>query len=197
MVRSGARHPARDDGFSLTEIMVTMSVMSVVTLLFTTGVAQLFAAQRHSDAVTSATQQIHTAFLRLDRDIRYASGINTGSTVASGNTYVAYAITNTGIVICNQLRLTPAGLLQARQKTGAAAVGGWQTLASELIQPSSLTTYPATDGGNAYQQLVVSLTARGGGATAAERETATFTFTALNSSVATSDDVVCNSLDMP
>jgi hypothetical protein len=95
------------------------------------------------------------------------------------------------------LRLTPAGQLQTRRKNGTAAAGSWSVLASQLVEPSTFVRTPAADSGNAYQQLVVSLTARAGGGAKAESETATFTFTALNTSVSTTSDSVCNSLDRP
>ena len=195
MTRSAVRLRAHDGGFSLIEVMVSMSVMSIVVVLFTGGIVQLYQAQNRSEAVTGVSQQIHIAFVRLDRDIRYAAGVSVPATVASGNEYVEYLITNTGAVICTQLRITPAGQLQTRRKVDSAAAGPWSVLASQLVDPSSFVRTPASDGGNAYQQLVVSLTAQAGGAAATEKETAAFTFTALNTTVSTSSDSVCNSLD--
>jgi prepilin-type N-terminal cleavage/methylation domain-containing protein len=195
MTRSAVRLRARDSGFSLIEVMVSMSVMSIVVVLFTGGIVQLYKAQNRSEAVTGVSQQIHTAFVRLDRDIRYSAGISVPGTGASGNEYVEYQITNTGAVICTQLRITPAGRLQTRKKIDSAAAGPWSVLASQLVDPSSFTRTPASDGGNAYQQLVVSLTAQADGAAATEKETAAFTFTALNTAISTSSDTVCNSLD--
>lgn len=195
MTRSTARLGARDNGFSLIEVMVSMSVMSIVVVLFTGGIMQLYQAQNRSEAVTSVSQQIHTAFVRLDRDIRYSAGISVPATVTSGNEYVEYEITNTGAAICTQLRITPAGQLQTRKKIDSAVAGPWSVLASQLVDPSSFTRTPASVGGNAYQQLVVSLTAQAGGAAATEKETAAFTFTALNTTTVTTSDSVCNSLD--
>jgi prepilin-type N-terminal cleavage/methylation domain-containing protein len=195
MTRSAVCLRAGDSGFSLIEVMVTMSVMSIVVVLFTGGIIQLYKAQNRSDAVTGVSQQIHTAFVRLDRDIRYSAGISVPATVSSGNEYVEYQITNTGAVVCTQLRITPAGQLQTRRKIDSAAAGPWSVLASQLVDPSLFTRTPASDGGNAYQQLVVSLTAQANGAGVAEKETAAFTFTALNTTISTSSDSVCNSLD--
>jgi prepilin-type N-terminal cleavage/methylation domain-containing protein len=197
VTRSVLRAPASDGGFSLIEVMVSMSVMSIVVVLFTGSVVQLYRAQNHSEAVTGVGQQIHTAFVRLDRDIRYSSGISVPGSVTSGNEYVEYQITNTGATVCTQLRITPSGQLQTRRKIDSAAIGPWSVLASQLVDPSSFTRTAAADGGNAYQQLVVSLTAQAGGAAAAEKETASFTFTALNTSLSTLSDSVCNSLDRP
>jgi prepilin-type N-terminal cleavage/methylation domain-containing protein len=195
MTRSAVRLQARDNGFSLIEVMVSMSVMSIVVVLFTGGIMQLYRAQNRSEAVTSVSQQIHTAFVRLDRDIRYSAGISVPGTVTSGSKYVEYQITNTGAVICSQLRITPAGQLQTRRKIDSAVAGPWSVLASQLVNPSSFTRTPASAGGNAYQQLVVSLTAQAGGAAVTEKETSAFTFTALNTALSTSSDSVCSSLD--
>src|SRR4051794_12482703 len=78
-----AAGPPDDDGFSLIELMVTMTVMSIVMTLFTAGMVQLFSAQNHSDALTGASQQVHVAFVRLDRELRYSSGISAPGTATS------------------------------------------------------------------------------------------------------------------
>jgi prepilin-type N-terminal cleavage/methylation domain-containing protein len=198
VTRSRTRHPAADSGFSLLEVMVTMAVMSVVTALFTTGIVQIYSATNNNEALTVATQQIHNAFLRLDRDIRYASGISIEGTGTTGGKYVEYAVTNTGTAVCGQLRVTTAGLLQTRSKTGTAAASAWSTLASGLVfAASSLTRSPASSGGSPYQQLNVSLLATSGAGKSAQSDAVGFSFTALNTSTLTSSDTGCRSLGRP
>ena len=181
-------------GFSLAEVMVTMAVNAVVVSVFTTGIVQLYRAQNSSDALASATGQIHVAFIRLDRDIRYASGISRPGLGNGGAQYVEYAITNTGVQACTQVRLTTAGLLQSRRRTGAGAVSRWSTLASQLIEPMSFARHDAGTGERAYQQMTVLLTASAGGASVIRKAASTFTFTALNTSPDTASDTVCSSL---
>src|SRR4051794_16095539 len=63
---------AADAGVTLVEVLVAFGVMSVVMALFTAGVAQSYRVANKADAMAVARQQLHTAFLRLDRDVRYA-----------------------------------------------------------------------------------------------------------------------------
>jgi prepilin-type N-terminal cleavage/methylation domain-containing protein len=188
------RTPARrDDGFSLVELMISMALMSVVTALFTTGIVQVYRAQSFTDDVTETSLQIHDAFIRLDADVRYAAGISVPGT-AGANQYVEYLVSNSGTDVCSQLRLTGDGFLQLRRKTGTAAPSAWTVLASQLVSPVSFARVPATANGNAYQQLSVTLTAQPAGNTA-QQESSSYTFTALNTSLDTASDTVCNSLD--
>jgi prepilin-type N-terminal cleavage/methylation domain-containing protein len=198
-----------DHGFSLMETVVTMAVMSIVTAVFTVGIQQLYAAQNRTEAVSSATGQINTAFVRLDRDVRYSSGISQEGAGSSGF-YVEYVITNTGTTICNQLRFTLSGstyLLQSRRKVGTTATTGWSTLASGLSQalkPGTTNTLDpffdrvdASSSGQAYQQLEVRASAAAGGTGRTHANEADFTFTALNTSPSTTSDSVCSSLGRP
>lgn len=194
------RTPApRDDGFSLIELMISMALMSVVTALFTTGIVQVYQAQNFTDDVTETTLQINNAFIRLDADVRYAAGISDPGT-ANGSQYVEYLKANTGTDVCTQLRLTPGGQLQQRRKSGTQDTSGWSVLASQLVSPSSFTRALATDSGNAYQQLAVTLTAQPVGKTT-QQESSSYTFTALNTSSSTpgslSASAACNALDRP
>jgi prepilin-type N-terminal cleavage/methylation domain-containing protein len=190
------RTPAHcDGGFSLIELMISMALMSVVTALFTTGIVQVYQAQNFTDGVSETSAQIHNAFTRLDSDVRYASGISIPG-AAGGNQYVEYDNTNSGADVCTQLRLTPDGMLQLRRKSGAATASAWSVLASQLTAPSatSFARTPAAANGNAYQQLSVTLTAQPAGSSTPQ-ESSSYTFTALNTSLDTASDTVCNSLD--
>ncbi|GAB1645232.1 type II secretion system protein J [Krasilnikovia sp. MM14-A1259] len=65
-----------DEGLSLIEMMVTMGIMSVIGAMFTTGVMQVYRANNLSDTRANAQSQLHTAFQRFDRELRYASWIS-------------------------------------------------------------------------------------------------------------------------
>jgi prepilin-type N-terminal cleavage/methylation domain-containing protein len=194
------RDPVRlagEAGFSLMEVMVTMGVMSVVLALSTTGIVRLYAAQNSTDALASATGQIHIAFVRLDRDIRYASAVSLPGAGSSGAEYVEYLITNTGTSVCHQLRLTPSGRLEARREIGGTSPTGWNTMASQLVEPMSFVRRDASPGARAYQQLVISLSTSAGGTGRTARGAAAFTFTALNTSTETAGDAACNGMGRP
>jgi prepilin-type N-terminal cleavage/methylation domain-containing protein len=177
------RTPAlRDDGFSLIELMISMALMSVVTALFTTGIVQLYRAQNFTDALSESSSQVNNAFLRLDADVRYAAAISDPGP-GGGNQYVEYLRSNTGEDVCTQLRFTAAGQLQQRSNSASKGLTIWNTLASQLVSPVSFTRSLASDSGNAYQQLAVTLTTRPSGSGRAE--SSSFTFTALNTSATT------------
>ena len=175
---------------------MTVGVMTVVMALFGTGLTHLYRSAQRSDALAVAQTQLHQAFLRLDRDIRYASGISLPGT-AGGDSYVEYVISNTEVVRCTQLRLAASGLLQSRFRRDNGPVSGWQTLASHVTTPRSFARTLASESGAPHQQLGVTLTLRAGaGATASSRQ-ASFTFTALNTGIDTAADGVCPSLGRP
>jgi prepilin-type N-terminal cleavage/methylation domain-containing protein len=194
------RTPAHaDDGFSLIELMISMALMSVVTALFTTGIVQVYQAQNFTDDVAETSLQINNAFIRLDADVRYAAGISDPGT-ANGSQYVEYLKSTGGTDVCTQLRLTATGKLQRRSRSGTQTTSDWSVLASQLVTPSSFARALATDSGNAYQQLALTLTAQPVGKTA-QQESSSYTFTALNTSSSTSPSLsgsaACNALDRP
>jgi prepilin-type N-terminal cleavage/methylation domain-containing protein len=199
VIRSRPRRPAGDDGFSLTEVIVSMTVMSVVTALFTTAIIEIYSNTNSNESLTLTTQQIHNAFIRLDRGIRYSSGISDTSTGGkAGGPWVEYALTNTDTTICTQLHLSTDGRLETRTKTGTQPATAWTTLASNLdATASSLVRTLGDANKNPYQQLAVNLTATAGSGTTKKRDTVSFTYTALNTTPDTDSDAICATLDRP
>jgi prepilin-type N-terminal cleavage/methylation domain-containing protein len=180
-----------DDGFSLIELMISMALMSVVTALFATGIEQVYQAQKFTDALSETSGQINNAYVRLDADIRYATAISDPG-AAGGSQYVEYLRNDTGADVCTQLRFSPAGQLQQRTNSAAKGLTGWSTLASQLVGPVSFTRTLASDTTYAYQQLAVVLTAQPTGT--GPTESATYTFTALNTSATTPSSLGTNAL---
>jgi prepilin-type N-terminal cleavage/methylation domain-containing protein len=182
-----------DDGFTLIEAVVVLGVMAVVLAMFGVGMGQISATAAANEAMTVAAAQSHNAFLRLDRELRYAKGISRPGRTGD-DWYVEYLSAAGGVTTCAQLRLTAvAGQLQTRARRDAAAPGPWTTLASGLSAPAAFTRTEASSGGNQYQQLTVGFTLAGGRASAPHRAVG-YTFTALNTSVDTASDVVCADL---
>lgn len=192
------RPPAGDDGFSLTELLVAMGIASVVGIIFTTGILQIYrsAASAEGDSVTQ--QQLGQALIRLDLSLRYAYSIGTVHTEGTAP-YVEYLTraqdspTSAFVQRCVQLRLTgtdPQNLaLQTRywNKTATAALPSvWVPLATQLttlggaapfirVQPTATTN---------HQLLTVQLGARSGGTV----KSSAITFTALNTYASTAFD---------
>jgi prepilin-type N-terminal cleavage/methylation domain-containing protein len=142
--RSAGRPPTSNDaGFSLIEVMVTMGVMSVLMVIFTTAILQVYRTSSATQSLSTAQSQLQIAFQRFDRELRYASWIGVPGKVGTV-WYVEYA--DADAVRCGQLRLeaSPAGdadadahgvlqLIQWNRGTPPAVAAQGQTLASMLI----------------------------------------------------------------
>lgn len=198
-----AERPDGDDaGFSLTEVMVTLAVLSVVMAVFTAAILQVYRTTARTESVSIVQGQLQTAFQRFDRQLRYASWIGQPGQVGTA-WYVEWAGYDGSQ--CYQLRLETApasaqsgadnggGVLQMLNwplATPPAADAPAQTLSADLVTPdsagpferqtpfSSAGTDPLTQFTPDFQRLRVRLTGRRGDSTA-QVDT---TFTALNTS---------------
>src|SRR4051794_25865013 len=140
--RRGPRSSGADHGFTLVDLLVSMSLMAVLMVLFTGGIIVVYRSFTRDDELVRANLQLHQAFSRLDREIRYASGVTDPGQV-NGTWYVEYQVTNTGTARCTQLRFQPtAGLLQSRTSTAGAPPGAWNTLASGVRPPTGAAGGP-------------------------------------------------------
>jgi type II secretory pathway pseudopilin PulG len=104
--RRGSRSSGADHGFTLVDLLVSMSLMAVLMVLFTGGIIVVYRSFTRDDELVRANLQLHQAFSRLDREIRYASGVTDPGQV-NGTWYVEYQVTNTGMARCTQLRFQP------------------------------------------------------------------------------------------
>ncbi len=189
------RRPRRtwDSGITLIEVVVSMSIMTIVGAIFTAGVLQMFRSANRSEAASTAQSQINNAFLRLDKEIRYAAGISTPGSVGS-DSYVEFLTTNTGTPVCTELRLHVATRqLQRRtwiQGSSPLTPSAWIPLASFVssTQPFTLSAADATFNFQRLQLKLVGTSGAGGTATSKQTDV---TFTALNTSPTTSSATVC------
>ncbi|MDG6102230.1 hypothetical protein Daura_44120 [Dactylosporangium aurantiacum] len=185
----------RDDGVTLAEMAVTTGIMSAVMAIFTTGVVQLFQAGNNNELVAMTQSQLNTAFLRLDRNVRYAAGISREHTNAAGNQVVEYLNTEvaSGQPECAQLELHRATKVLRRQVWPQATnpPGRWVVLANDIDVANS--SFKLLDPGpnTGFQRLRITLTtASNPGRGQAQAKTA-ITFTALNSTRLTKPTDVC------
>ncbi len=188
-----ARRASPDAGITLIEVVVAMTIMTIAMAVFTGGILQLHRAANRTEATANAQSQVNIAFLRLDKEIRYAAGISTPGTVGS-DSYVEFLTTYTGTAVCTELRLQVAAKqLQRRtwvQGSSPLAPSPWIPMASEVSStlPFTLSVPDATFN---FQRLRVRLLATSGaGGTATSKQT-DVTFTALNTSLTTSSATVC------
>jgi prepilin-type N-terminal cleavage/methylation domain-containing protein len=175
----------REDGWSLIEVVVSMSIMGVFMAMMTTGIVQVFRAINTNDAIAAAQSQVNIAFLKLDREIRYASDLSTEGQVG-GDWYVEYLSTYTGTSVCSELRLHVAnGQLQRRTWTQGGTVPSTWTVLASGVSGSKPFTLRSADATFNYARLTLSLTAQAGTGTTAASKQMSVTFTALDSTSAT------------
>ncbi|MER7279713.1 hypothetical protein ABT369_35275 [Dactylosporangium sp. NPDC000244] len=200
-IRRAAR-PGDDRGVTLAELAVTTGIMSVVMAIFTTGIVQLFQAGNKNELVAMTQAQLNNAFLRLDRELRYAAGFGPIRPDAAGNVFVEYVNTGTpsGTPECAQLELYRAAGTLRRQvwPTGQKPQNKWAVLASNVLiaPPGSAETKStfaiiAPTENTAFQRLRILLIVQsnpGRGQTTANTD---LTFTALNSKASTDPNTIC------
>ncbi|MEV6841891.1 prepilin-type N-terminal cleavage/methylation domain-containing protein [Actinoplanes sp. NPDC051411] len=188
------RAPVREDaGLTLVEVMVAMGVMSVVMVIATTAITQIYQSVNESENSSEAQTQVTRAFARLDQEIRYARAISTPA-VLNGDYYVEYLISADNVDTCVELRLrTSTNDLQRRQWTKSASAltpTSWTTLAAVVTSGVPFTTIAAdrdTLTGFRFQRLRLTVSAVLGGGTGSASSTSggstrqtDVTFTALN-----------------
>jgi type II secretory pathway pseudopilin PulG len=194
----------RDDaGVTLVEVMVSMGLMSVVMMVFTGAIMQVFQTVAKTDTVSFGQSQLQVAFRQVDRQVRYASWIAVPGQVGTA-WYVEYA--NFDGSQCYQLRLetSPAPddsnqgdgrgvvslLTWARTATPPAPGAAGLVIAGRILDPGAAGPFerqdPSSDTGGFnpdFQRLRIKLTSQIGDSQASN-STATLdtTFTALNTS---------------
>jgi prepilin-type N-terminal cleavage/methylation domain-containing protein len=167
-----------DGGITLIEVVVAMSIMSVLMAAFTVGIVQMYRSANATGSLSTTQSQLNTVFLRLDDEIRYASAISDPS--AGPDFYVEYLTSNTTPARCTQLRLGTDRKLRLRTwpQASPATASGWATLASGVSpvdQPFTLVTEPKSS----FERLRLNLVAgpESGGSAISRLDV---TFTALN-----------------
>jgi prepilin-type N-terminal cleavage/methylation domain-containing protein len=173
-----------DDGVTLLEMVVAMTLMTLFMAMFTGAVVQMFGVLDRGDATSTVQAQLNVAFLRLDREIRYAAGITTPGQGTGGDWYVEYLTSTTST--CGQLRLhvatgAPTASLQLRSwSTTGSPPPGWTTLATGLAAGQPFSVKPA-DATSNFVRLELTVTASSGAARYQTSRRTDVTFTALNS----------------
>ncbi|TQS45397.1 PulJ/GspJ family protein [Cryptosporangium phraense] len=182
-----------DSGYTLAEAVVTMVITLVFMGISTTSIISLYSSTNKAQAIADGQQTIGIAFGRLDRQIRYASGLSTPGLV-NGEPYVEFVTTYTGTPVCTELRLRPStGQLQQRtwtQGPGTVKPTAWTQLTSDVssVTPFAVNTATATF---TFQRLGVQLTTTTGGAASPVTRQFSAIFTALNTSLNTQSTTVC------
>lgn len=204
-----APYVAADEGITLVEVLVAMSVMAVAMAVFSAGIVQMYAAVNRTDASAAAQEQLHVGMQRVEREIRYAAGISVpvelrqadvarmppGQGLRPGDWYVEYLTTlYSGARRCVQLRLlTGRNQLQARTwLSGQRPSGGWGVLVNSVSSFQPFLRLEAGSNGSDFQRLGIQLTTTGGTGQQVVRRESGVMFDALNTSVETRSETVCS-----
>lgn len=176
----------RDRGTSMMEVIVGMGLMAVFMAIFTSTMFSVYRASNHTESVVVSSGQLNTAFIKLDKLVRYASAISTPSSTANvaGNYYVEVQTTNSGSTMCSQLRLNTATKVLAQRDWRVPSAGTATGLTSfralsSGIEPNGQPFVLTATGSIDFEQLTFNLQSTWG-SPAANSDT-NITYTALNS----------------
>lgn len=194
-----------DRGVTMIEVTVSMVVMSIALVIFTTGFLQVYRTMNKTESLSTAQAQVTMAFQRLDREVRYASGISDQAQVGA-DFYVEYLVTplvrspaptpppeRTPTCVQLRLRVSTQQLQRRTWPKGVTPVTPtpWIPLVSGVVGGQPFDTDDADPAVNYQQSLRVSITVRSGTGGTATLRTTDVTFTALNTSIATSSADIC------
>jgi type II secretory pathway pseudopilin PulG len=190
-LRCGER--SGDEGITLIEVAVAMTIMAILMAIFTGAVIQMFRSADRVEAMAQAQAQNNTVFLRLDTAIRYASAISAPGTVG-GNPYVEFLTSNTSTPVCTELRLNvSASQLQIRTwSQGASPLVPtiWVPIASNVTATTPFQFLDA-DATYNFQRLRLTLVADIKSEGISASSSTDVTFTALNTELGTATTTVC------
>lgn len=187
------------DGFTIIELLIAMMLLAIVSTSFLAATNSIYQGVHKQQGITDAADGNRRAIYMFDKQVRYASAINSPATAADGNYYIEYLWSKSNGSLdtqtCTQWRLNPTtDVLQWRSWTSGttpATTPTFNTIETGVVNnpatdpPFSLlgTTAPlnngATSGGVTlqYQELKVLLIGKRDTGTV----TSTETLTALNS----------------
>lgn len=117
------RSARRESGFTVIELMVAMLIFGIFLAIISTSILALTRSSSRIQVAAVSTNQELSVFQRLDKQIRYADGINPqGTGSPSGDTYFEFRTPSdssaTGTTTCTQWRYDPnARSIASRQWT--------------------------------------------------------------------------------
>jgi type II secretory pathway pseudopilin PulG len=169
-----------DEGFTMIDVLVSMSVMVVVMAVFTASILSMYRSADAVDAKSVAQSQLGLALQRLDREIRYSEGISE-EYKAGNDWYVDFLAVQGTKKQCIQLRVSGGQLAQRTWTWNRSSLdrSAWRPLADGITSAQPFDYVPPSDL-IGYQRLTVDLQ------TGEDANTATFT--ALNSTRTSRND---------
>jgi hypothetical protein len=156
------------------ELLVSMLLLAIVSTTFLAATNSIYNGIHKQQGITDAVDGNRRAFELLDKQVRYASAINTPGTAADGNFYVEYMWSKSNgsldTLTCSQWRLNPtADVLQWRSWVAGTTPNptpSWTTIDTGVVNnPSTQPPFsllPATVQGATmqYQALNINFIAK-------------------------------------
>ncbi len=189
-----ARPRGAQAGFTLIELMVAMLVFSIFLAIVVTSILGLTrSASRIQVAAVSSNQEL-AVFASLDRQIRYADGVNPQGSGAV-NKYIEFRTpsdsTPTHTTVCTQWRYNPtAQTISSRTWTDGnlGSATQWNVMLTNVTNDGG-TNYPfqfvnASSTGSSMEEMILTLDA---GNSSVKGAAISSTFVARNSAVTASN----------
>ena len=186
-----------DEGFSLIETIVAMSIFGVFTSLVMAAIIAMLTDTQKNQSLLDGQVTIENIFQKLDHSVRYANGVQQpgiGVGANASNYYVEWQSqpVTTQPATCTQLKFNPTtDILQLRTWSPTATVitpTAWKQIGADITNPGNPFQLTAANSKAVvpilHQQLQVTLMTQPHG-TSSAKSTASVTeatFTALNSS---------------
>jgi prepilin-type N-terminal cleavage/methylation domain-containing protein len=150
-IREGLRRRDEEDGFSLPELLIAMTIFAAFLAVITATVSTMMQDIRHTTTVNYAAAQNAHAFDTFDQEIRPASAVNIPGLGTNGQDFYIEFLTTTlqGNPVCRQWRLLVAtDQLQQRSWTPITSgtptdLSAWSLVANGVVNttdPFSLGT---------------------------------------------------------
>jgi len=195
------RLPGTDGGFSLSELMISMSIMSIVTIISASGFLHMFRAADLTETAARTQTNTLASFEKLERDIRYAERVNAPYLRTDGAFAVDYVIPDDhGVLQCVRLTLPAGGgaltRLQWPQSGTPAGVSATIVAVDMTSGNGSATPFTRIAGGTTssnFDRLQVKLKSSIGVTGAGATRIFDLVFTALNTTAVTTT-LTCSQL---
>ena len=135
---------SRDAGFSAVELVIAMSIFSVLMVAFMSAVMLMTRTTTVTGQIARGATQLRQVFDNLGRTVESASGVNT-PTLVGQDLYIEFrtdAVVAGSAAVCTQWRYRPtAAVIEERSWSPLdAAPTAWRTLAAAVV--NDVTTQP-------------------------------------------------------
>ncbi len=140
-----------------------MGIFSVIMSLALAAVISLGRATQRVTNVADASDDLRTAFLTMDRQVRYADAVNFPGQTAGGDWWVEMrtsAVVLPKTPVCSQWNYHAVdGTLRVRSwPEGTSPTGAWRTVARQILPTGQPFSLVKAQGLQTQQELRVTLT---------------------------------------